>query len=180
MGDTVTVTALQRLDERLPEVEAQDWHTLLLSQFGPATVYPERREFDKEADQFVSELMRSFYKRSTPLSDREQVVSNVSRLIDEVNNGGFHQYFYNSSGDHALETARQLRAMGASETAGLVETGCSLFPDRKPAKDIERRRAQLEEFTVDQLEVLRDLNERFYSRREDVHVFVQEYWKSGP
>jgi hypothetical protein len=48
--------------------------------------------------------MREIYNKS-PLTEREATVYHVSWMMTEVNNGGFHQFFHNSTGDFASDTA---------------------------------------------------------------------------
>ena len=54
------------------------------------------------------------------LSRPEKVFVCVWGLEGEVNNGGFDQYYFNSSGDHALDTIESLEAIDAKHTANLV------------------------------------------------------------
>ncbi len=45
----------------------------------------------------------------------------------EINNGGFHQYFINYSGDFAQETIESLEKIGATKTATILSNaikGC--------------------------------------------------------
>lgn len=175
-GDFRTVSILRRVhrDAHLPR---EEFVKLLLSQLGPpkkdvaVTV-----EFDKEAEEFISSLMREFGE--TPdMTAAELVVYRVSCLITEVDNGGFHQFFHNSTGEFSLETAEALRRIGAEQTAALVEAGCGLFPQGGPAKDYRQRRIQLEGFTLDQFEILRDLQNQFYARKEDLDLMLKEFWE---
>jgi uncharacterized protein (TIGR03067 family) len=176
-GDMRTVSILRRVATD-PRMSTDRLHELLLSGFGAEIKFPERIEFDEEADDFISDLMRNIYDRRTEVTPREEVVFQISWLIFEVNNGGFHQFFYNSTGCNAIETVGFVQKIGAAETATLVEIGCNLFPNGSPSKDIRKRRAQLEQFQLEQLETLRDLQERFYSRREDLNVLLKKYWVS--
>lgn len=178
-GDMRTVSVLRRV-EADPRISGDELHDLLLSEFGPATEYPDLIEFDEDADEFISDLMRDIYDKASEMTAKEEVIYHVSWLITEVNNGGFHQFFYNSTGDNAVETAELLRKIGAPQTATLVETGCKLFPEAAPSKDYQQRRSQLERFTLDQLETLRDLEEQFYSRREDLNLLLKKYWEGEP
>jgi uncharacterized protein (TIGR03067 family) len=179
-GDMHSVTELRRM---LVAVDASDAElaAALVSEFGAAPMYPERMQFDDDAEEFVANLMGNIYnKNPDDLSEKQAVIYHVSWLMTEVNNGGFHQYFFNSTGRDAVETAKLLRKIGADQTAGLVEEGCQLFPKGTPAQDYKQRRNQLKSFSLDQLETLRDLENRFYSRREDLNVLLQKYWESGP
>ena len=69
----------------------------------------------------------------------EEVVDLVTELEDEVNNGGFHQYFNNSSGDHAVETVLALHAIGARAMANIMKRAMARFPEDGPPKDREAR-----------------------------------------
>ena len=52
-------------------------------------------------------------------------------LIEDINyqvlNGGFHQFFFNSSGVRALETLDALRAIGAKEPANVLKKAIMVF-----------------------------------------------------
>jgi hypothetical protein len=62
--------------------------------------------------------------------------SEVRRLIgaleDEVNNGGFDRFFFNSAGNEAAEIIQALEAVGASKTAAIVRRACAKFPGGMP------------------------------------------------
>jgi hypothetical protein len=51
----------------------------------------------------------------------------VNMLIGEVLNGGFHQYFYNSSGTNHQEIETSLRTIGAEEEANLLIQARQMF-----------------------------------------------------
>lgn len=61
------------------------------------------------------------------LSVPESVFRAVWELEAEVNNGGFHQYLFNSSGKFARFALSALRAVGASQTAGILELAISVI-----------------------------------------------------
>ncbi len=50
-----------------------------------------------------------------------EIVDLVVELEDEVNNGGFHQFFNNSSGDNTAETIQALEAIGATVVAEILK-----------------------------------------------------------
>ncbi len=72
------------------------------------------------------------------LTEAERVLCLVDILEMEVNNGGFEQYFDNSSGDHVPETVGALRAIGADWAAELLEKALAPFGDSYPADRDER------------------------------------------
>lgn len=47
----------------------------------------------------------------------------------ELNNGGFHQFFFNSTGKYSHETIGSLKAINAINTVMLLEAAISKFPD---------------------------------------------------
>ena len=44
----------------------------------------------------------------------QEVTSLIEDLEAEINNGGFHQYFYNSAGDNTAETIQALETIGGT------------------------------------------------------------------
>jgi hypothetical protein len=66
------------------------------------------------------------------LSAAERVVVLVDGVEREVNNGGLHQFYFNSAGDCATETPAALRAIGACQVAAIVEQANALFPGGAP------------------------------------------------
>lgn len=176
LGDMRTVTFLERtpLD---PYLSIEDLHAHFKSGFGPPPELPplDDRQFNAEAEKFVTELMRGL-DRSARLSERDAVVFHVSWLITDAENGGFYQFFYNSSAGAPDETAISLRKIGACDTARLVEEGCRLFPDGRPGSDYATRQTQLVAFTLEQCETLRALEQQFYTRHEDICLLVKNYW----
>jgi len=62
----------------------------------------------------------------------------------EVMNGGFHQFFSNTSGDYAHEALAALRELGAAETSTLLQTAIDTFPKKQVPKDRAQRNALLD------------------------------------
>ncbi len=178
LGDLTTVSQLRRLaiDPRSPDGRLKE---ILLAEFGSAKVYPQRIEFDRAAKDFVGELWDKVAVYDPTYSDRDAAVCHVSWLVAEVNNGGFEQFFYNPAGTYALETIDCLKSIGATETAAMLRSACDLFPNGIPPKEQSERQRALEQFTLEQFEILADLDETFYSRREDVHVLLRAYWENS-
>ena len=57
-------------------------------------------------------------------------VADIDALESEINNGGFNQYFFNSSGQNCFETLRALKRSGKNKTAEILETAIHLInPD---------------------------------------------------
>jgi penicillin V acylase-like amidase (Ntn superfamily) len=59
----------------------------------------------------------------------------MDALEAEVNNGGFHQFFYNSAGDNTEDTIQALEIIGAATMAEITRRAAAMFPGRMPPRD---------------------------------------------
>lgn len=106
--------------------------------------------------------------------DPQEVVALIGALEDEVNNGGFHQFFYNSAGDNSMETIQALEAVGALTMADIVKRAAAMFPDEMPPKDrFARQDVLLENFP--DAAAFRDLDEEFYAYPDDLPRLLSKY-----
>lgn len=76
-------------------------------------------------DSLVSAFEFALMEKTQP-TEPERVVLAVEAIEREVNNGGFNQFFFNSSREHAYFAPFALRAIGAPRTAKLVERAIHL------------------------------------------------------
>ena len=110
-----------------------------------------------------------------PLTHSEQVFFLCQELESEVNNGGFHQFFFNSSGGRCQETPNALRQIGAPHTASVVEQAMALFENKLPTNMQERRRF-LEGACSDAImQSLEDLDNEFYAYKENLTEINYRY-----
>lgn len=79
--------------------------------------------------------------------------------MSEICNGGFHQFFWNSTGVLAPEAVEGFRMIGQAQVAALIGKGMSLFGSVYP-RDRNDRQAQLAEVSRSSLDAL---DETFYS-----------------
>lgn len=77
------------------------------------------------------------------LSDARRDVFLVDELYREVMNGGFDQYFFNSSGAGAVASVLACQRVGLPKVAKLVEKANAQFKGG-PSADRDRRGAQME------------------------------------
>lgn len=77
----------------------------------------------------------------------------------EICNGGFHQFFGNSTGVLAPEAVEGFREIGQAQVAALIEKGMSLFGGTYP-RDRNDRQARLAEVSRNSLNAL---DQTFYS-----------------
>ena len=79
------------------------------------------------------------------LPHRDQAFHDIWMLEAELNNGGFSQYMFNSTGDRGLPAVEALREVGAPSLANLCERFFALLSTGAPAADQDARQAQLDE-----------------------------------
>jgi hypothetical protein len=96
------------------------------------------------------------------LTEPERTFLCVWSLEAEVNNGGFAQFFANSSGDYASATPRALRQVGASEMAALVERAMEPFGPGGPPADREQRSRAMDSLPQSASELWERLDGAFY------------------
>ena len=85
------------------------------------------------------------------LSVEERVFFVSKQLEDEVNNGGFSQFLYNSSGNFANEGIPSLLAIGAVQTAEICKEAFAAIGERIPNRT-EEREALLDHIMTDDVE----------------------------
>jgi len=118
---------------------------------------------------------RSFEHPFDALSTLEKVLVAVSGLEADVNNGGFHQYYFNSSGDTANLAPKALRTIGAVHMASIVEAANSRFGPGGPPNSRLPRQNALFELSDDLWD---DLNNQFYKYPDDISTLLERYFKS--
>jgi hypothetical protein len=126
----------------------------------------------------LSERLRPIAnKRFSDLSDPERVFILVWEIEAEVNNGGFNQFYFNSAGDRANQTAAALRKIGAEQMASIVDRANASFPGGPPA-DRFARQELLEKIDPD-TDIFDELDQEFYDYPDDLsamlHGFVIEH-----
>jgi hypothetical protein len=113
------------------------------------------------------------YKSLTPIG---KLLYNVFWIEGEVNNGGFNQYFYNSSGDHTMDAIEGLNNIGATQTKELLQSAIDKFPNSIVPTNRDERIKALENIDPDN-SVFNDLNSRFYDLEEDIADLTIQYIK---
>jgi hypothetical protein len=109
------------------------------------------------------------------LAQPEKVLACVWGLEGEVNNGGFDQYYFNSSGDHALDAVPSLEAIGAKHTANLVREANALFGDAGPSPDRFTRQKQLDALGDAKTKKMNEIEEEFFKYKDKLGQLLQSY-----
>lgn len=107
------------------------------------------------------------------LSAPERVFYITQSLEMEVNNGGFSQYFFNSSGDLANEVVNAFVEIGAIKTAEICKNAVAIFGGKVPADRDDRDDiiSDNEEFE----EILNECDDAFFEHEEDLNALNYEY-----
>lgn len=106
--------------------------------------------------QLADELLFSCEKPFSELSDSERTFYCAYTFMLEVNNGGLHQFFFNFTGEHSLETLLALNEIGSSDSAVILKQAISLFPSASVSIDTLERRKALETINITKLRKLDD------------------------
>ena len=98
----------------------------------------------------------------------------VAALEAEVNNGGFDQFFFNSTGDRTAETVVALEAIGANAVAEIARAAIAKFPQGDVPADRDARQELLEQVSPDGEAFARE-DEAFYAYPDDLARLVDAY-----
>lgn len=94
--------------------------------------------------------------------------ANIDELEMEVNNGGFNQYFINSSGQNCYETLKALKKNGKLKTAKLLEKAIILInPNKISEKEF------IEKLSKNEVEEL--YNEKISTELEKLDAEIYKY-----
>jgi ribosomal protein L7/L12 len=107
----------------------------------------------------------------------ERLVLEVNAMHDEVLNGGFHQYLWNSSGDGAEMTRKFLRAIGSKVTGDLLDRVSAFFPNGYIPEEREDRQALLEQFEEANpgVDLFVEEDRVFYQQTENLNTLLVRY-----
>jgi len=107
------------------------------------------------------------------LSAPERVFYITQSLEMEVNNGGFSQYFFNSSGDFANEVVNAFVEIGAIKTAEICKKAVAIFGEKVPADRFERDDVISDNEELE--EILCECDDAFYKYPDALTTLNYEY-----
>ena len=103
------------------------------------------------------------------LSEAERIFYITQTLEMEVNNGGFSQFFYNSSGNFSNELVGAFTAIGANATAAICQKAISAF-GRDITVDRDEREEMLDGLESDEFdEILEECDNAFYDYEDNLN-----------
>jgi hypothetical protein len=109
------------------------------------------------------------------LTEPEKVFIYVDILERQVNNGGFDQFFNNSSGDYTHEILAAYEKIKAYKTADLIAKAIKAFPVSPVPKDTETRREVMKNLDESIINVWEDLDSKFYEYEENIAGLLIDY-----
>ncbi len=141
----------------------------------------------------VRELWVSLVKRSSSdptlesMSFEERTYFTVCLLEGEIHNGGFDQFFTNSSGNHFPETVAGLREIGAHRSLKIVDDAARLiFGESGPPRERMLRWDRMKQFTegsdqsgskAEALSQLDHLDKQFCNDEDGLHNLLEAFAK---
>lgn len=144
--------------------------------------YKRERELEKTCPfrLFWSDLVDRVYdekKGFKTLSDEEKFYYSVNCLSGEVYNGGFDQYFSNSSGENYIYAELGLVQLGATNSLGLLRKAKKLvFGSSSVPKEQHLRQVATSNGKVSS--ALDDLDTEFYKDTDQLSEKLESYAKS--
>ena len=125
----------------------------------------------------VSELVFSAIegRRFEDLTEAERVIATVWRVEAEVNNGGFDQFFFNSSGDTVFYAEAALESIGAKKMAKIVARANAVFGADGPPRDRDLRQERLLALSESVSSKLNALDNEFYKYPDAVSTLLHDY-----
>jgi hypothetical protein len=132
------------------------------------TLKIERRDMIvMEIDTYLNEKSE-YGEKIEKLNSSQRTFLFVENLEREINNGGFNQFYFNSSGDFSQETLNAFLEIGAEKTAKIVENANSEFDNGNVPKDRTERQNKLELIEEKAEENWEKCNTEFYEYQDDL------------
>lgn len=110
----------------------------------------------------------------------QKVFSTIWSLESEVNNGGFVQYFQNSSGETAPFAVQALESIGAPQTAGICERAIARAFSNGLPKTAEEIALAAQTIGSEAIEDLERLDAEFMAYPHDLTELLFDYVSKHP
>jgi len=177
-GIAATAHASTPKDEEPPEVR---YAAMLAAEYGPLGKTTDQilgHEKTREPATIVGALVyRIRAKPAERLSAVEKRLLAVADLRDEVNNGGFQQYFSNAAGNQYAMALQAYREMGAAQLTKVLQRALTVFPGSKPSAALDARQKTIEKIRKRADAIWGSCDDEFYLRDEGFAEFALAYAK---
>jgi hypothetical protein len=127
-----------------------------------------------ELDDYVCQLCAHGDNLGKLTDAQKQFFYNES-LERQVNNGGFSQYFFNSSGNFAHQTVQSLRKINACATADILQMAIHQFPNRRAPENREERQAMMVDIQAQAERVWDELDQKFFAYEDDLNTLNMKF-----
>lgn len=129
-------------------------------------------------DDYLNEKS-DYCEKIETLNESQKTFITIESLEREINNGGFNQFYFNSSGDFSHESINALIKIGANKTAEIVKKANSQFPDKKVPKDRTERQEILEQIEDKADEIWEICDTDFYKYEDNLAGLLIEFVKNS-
>lgn len=113
------------------------------------------------------------------LNQSQKIVLIIENLEREINNGGFNQFYFNSSGNFANETLEYLKIIGANSTFEIVKKANDEFPNGFVPSDRGERTDILLEIEEKADPTWAECNQLFYQYTNNISALLVEFIKNN-
>ena len=134
----------------------------------------------------VLQVQSDWYKHIFNLSPKQQIVYTIIVFHNQVQNGGLHQYFFNSYSQFCFLTINNLKKIGALERASILESALSEVNkdkfDENYFKELifNRKISRITEFEQYLTNFLDDLDTKYYEiENEDIEKLLTHFLKNN-
>ena len=114
----------------------------------------------------ISKKVIKFKFNYDKLIYHEKVIMCTADLIADVNNGGFHQYYFNSYSNYAIEVPKYFNELGLKNISKIVKEANNIFGYKGPSTIRKQRQEQLDNLTKNENSKLSKLDNKFYRTKE--------------
>ncbi len=138
----------------------------------------------KDENQIIIKVGEIIFEKIKKIEDFNNINETLKTFLyidileEEVNNGGFDQYFFNSSGEYAHETLKAYEKIGAKKTADIIYRAIKLFPTLPIPKDLQIRREILLEKETN-TDLWNELDDEFYKYEDSIGEMIIEFLKKN-
>lgn len=151
-------------------------------QAGPASVRSataSANDSQADDDQQDAKIMRVFERFDAlgweSLSQEQQNAAAVWMLLGEVSNGGWAQFFDNSSGDYWRAALVGLEAIGATDMLDMLRKMVAAFGPDGPSDHLDERNRQVMQLTPATEALIEQLDRAFLSIDDEVLRRLRRY-----
>lgn len=140
LGKAVSLLGRYRMQEDVPTLERlADHPNEKVARGAIKGLYSYHRYFEAVRDPWEVVDTAGWGALTVP----EKHICAINELDGQVNNGGFAQYYFNSTGDHWRDALEGLRAIGATQRHKIMVATLEKFRQSEPSPSRDVRSAQL-------------------------------------